>query len=414
MKAYQPSGKNNSSTAAGNTSYSSLGLSFIVNNAEATAQTAWYSPGVSSKLTVKINTNDRAASTIKFRNGAAYGNQSISTTTTGVITDLVNSDILPGAGELVDWELITGAGGTTFIVISYASQIEYGTGLVVKFGTMNLVVGTTASTTYFGGIAVRNGLDSTTEGIYQTKSRSSGTWKNLYSNSTTYTWGTNGTLRSRKNTANGNMLITVSATGTQTDLVNTDAIAPADLMSMSSTTGSGAGTWTQNVSSEFLSSDNTLPYVGCTSSGGGFQFNGGTTDWRPFANGRAVDQKSTVAESDFQITPGMNFIVSNIFYGTNVTNTLGSNATQTFRKNGVNGNQTFTITAGVTGYYEDLVNSDVVNVSDVVNLQTTGGTSGSAGVCITGSRISYPFATTFSQTKYPGLRPRVFAPGVAR
>jgi len=60
------------------------------------------------------------------------------------------------------------------------------------------------------------------------------------------------------------------------------------------------------------------------------------------------------------------------------TNTHTASTTIVFRKNGANGNQTITIPAGVTGYFEDAVNTDTVAVGDNVCFQIDRGTGGAS------------------------------------
>jgi hypothetical protein len=59
-------------------------------------------------------------------------------------------------------------------------------------------------------------------------------------------------------------------------------------------------------------------------------------------------------------------------------NTHSTSTVITFRINGANGNQTITIPASTTGYFEDAVNTDAVVVNDDVNFQIVRGTGGSS------------------------------------
>lgn len=60
------------------------------------------------------------------------------------------------------------------------------------------------------------------------------------------------------------------------------------------------------------------------------------------------------------------------------TNTHTTDTTITFRVNGADGNQTITVPAGATGYFEDAVNTDSIVVNDNVNFKIVRGSGGSS------------------------------------
>ncbi len=79
-----------------------------------------------SQMTVWVLTNAiTAASTFTFRKNAANGNQTVSITasTTGAFTDTTNSDSSIGASDLINYQLVTGATGSTMTIES--TSISY-------------------------------------------------------------------------------------------------------------------------------------------------------------------------------------------------------------------------------------------------------------------------------------------------
>src|SRR5690349_17266000 len=89
-----------------------LGSAFSA--AESNAQITRRVPGVESNLYIRVNTNDRGTSTLRFRINGGDGNQvvSITASTTGEFEDTSNTDTI-AAGDLTDYQITGGAGGTT-------------------------------------------------------------------------------------------------------------------------------------------------------------------------------------------------------------------------------------------------------------------------------------------------------------
>ena len=73
---------------------------------------------VFSNLTINVTTNGNSAtSTVKFRVGGANGNQvvSITTLTTGLLTDGSNTDTTSNSTDEINTQFITGVGGGPII-----------------------------------------------------------------------------------------------------------------------------------------------------------------------------------------------------------------------------------------------------------------------------------------------------------
>ncbi len=116
-------------------------------------------------------------------------------------------------------------------------------------------------------------------------------------------------------------------------------------------------------------------YVACN---GATVFNAATTTYFPI--NAQLNASVTEANRYHYLRPNGGTFSHMAFYVS--ANTLDTNGTITLRKNGAGGlNQTVTITAGVTGLFQDTTNSDALSTDDAVNYQwvVSGGT-GSATI----------------------------------
>lgn len=79
------------------------------------------------------------------------------------------------------------------------------------------------------------------------------------------------------------------------------------------------------------------------------------------------------------------------------TNTCTTASTVNFRKNGANGNSTVSIGSSATGTFEDLVHTDTIAVSDLVNLQIINAAVGSLTIYQVGMLFTAASANTVSK-----------------
>lgn len=364
---------------ASSTTYILLTGRSTVSATESQVQRVVRSAGTFSNMSVLIISNDRGASTLTFRKdtggGPAAGNQTISipSSTTGRFEDITNSDTV-AAGDKVNMRIVVGAGGTTCVARVYSSLFSASSGNVVTLPTASSQNNmTTASTTVFTPIT-GEGTDAA-EALVQEKVKTAGTWRNLAINVRTNTFGTTCTVRSRKNTANGNQVISVTAstTGWFEDISNSDTVAVDDLLSLSMTTGSGAGNfrlWC--AATEFDSSaGNALAlaasgatYTTVAASGSIYGCIGGF--------GNCTD----ATEAYVQTTAGAIFTAS--FVGCNVVaNTVVGASSLQLRKNATtNLNNVVSITGLTTGWFVDVTHSDSIVATDTLGYLVTAGAAG--------------------------------------
>lgn len=233
----------------------------------------------------------------------------------------------------------------------------------------------TASSTVHFPLMGRPGVGTTggnaTEAFTQFKNRGAADFKNLHVVVTTNARTTPSTALLRVNGADTALSVTIpaSTTGTFADTTNSVAVADGDLVNGALTTGSGSGTLTISaVGLEKSSAGQCSTRIGSFMSGAGSAFstasstvyygcgtaNGTTTESRTQA--RAMEGCTL---SNFQVYVDANARTTSCTIGT--------------RKNGANGGQSVTVTAGSTGLFEDTTGSDTLAAGDLFNFRITSG-----------------------------------------
>lgn len=248
-----------------------------------------------------------------------------------------------------------------------------------------------SSTGYYVCCQGSDMTNSATETRRQTRFRTAGTLSKMYVTILTNDRGAS-TFRLRKNAANGNQVLSIgaSATGEFEDAVNTDVIASGDDVAIQTTVGAGGTTFTFNVARMVWSATVGTTTVYAT----GVPDIVGTTLFSPIVG----DTGSTGTEANNQIKMPTAGTFKNL--GISVfTNTRDAATTFRFRVNDLNVNQTVTIGAGATGWFEDLVNTDVVAVNDRVNYAVIG--AGTAGT-VTTDTAKVELVTTNNSTVIGG------------
>lgn len=358
--------------------------------------------GVYSGLRVRVNTNSlsTATTTIVFRKNGANGNQTVSIPAgaTGVFEDTTNSDTIAD-GDFFSLSVSTASGGTGTINTNLIQmRVSKTVGIQQIMAGSGVPSTATASTSYFGAFGGTL-VNATTiaEARKQPVVRASSTLANMQLYVISNGRSTDTLLRSRKNGANGNMLITVpaGATGYFEDTTNSDSLAAGDNFNYAFTTGTGAGTISWSTISAFLTPTGTImtPLL-AASNNATVTFAVGTL-FHPFGGsilGTIASEANAYTKYNYSAT------LSNLFLSVSA-NTHTGTRTINFRKNGANGNQTFTISAGATGYFEDTTNTDAVVANDLVNMQLSGGTTGVLSVIMAGvhQTVTDPVAVTSNQ-----------------
>ncbi len=408
---------NSLSLGAGATIFVQMGYGGTTSSAtEApTNQIPYREAGTLSNLYCVISANDRGASTFKSRIAANNGNQTVSigSSATGEFEDTTNSDSI-SAGNLIDAVFGTGAGGTVFTYncARYLYAVSSGPVLRMISYTNNAASTATSATYYYPMAGIFSvSQPNTTEANMQLVSRASGTLANLY-------WrvganaraDTSQNVRSRINTANGNLLINsvASTTGIFEDTSNTDTVSSGDKINYSLTLGSSAANFNANgIGCSFTTTGTAVPaFTGCgqilTGTPTGFIYTNNTTYFPNFSSGRSGGPDTT--ESLVKEKSGIAFTGSRM-QAILQNNSVTASSTWRFRISGGNGNQVLTFTSSTAGAYEDSTHTDSVVATDELNYSlVTGATGTNLAVVAQGQMVTLPAtANLFGMTFLDGL-----------
>ena len=234
------------STTAGATEYIAVGTGsdLIISATEAQRQVPIRQGGTFGTLWVHIGTNaTSASSTLTVRKNGADGNQTVTITSggTGDFSDNTHTDSCT-AGDKFNYKTVTGTGGALGVVTVKMDFQSSGSGAYGTFCTGSAVTYTTASATRFNcpaGVSVNTG--GTNETLFEFYVRSAATLKNIAAYVSANSWATNASYISRKNGANGNLTVTITAGGTGLfeSTANSDTLASGDRFCTAFVTSTG-------------------------------------------------------------------------------------------------------------------------------------------------------------------------------
>jgi hypothetical protein len=343
--------------------------------AESTAQLTFRQNAVLSDLWLFIITNtlDTGASTLKVRVNGANVNQnlSINAGVTGEFLDSSNTDTI-SAGDEVALQLITSGTSGILTLGSYSiscNPSNHHTKLVANNPSGQSI---TASLTRYCPI-IGSTIINATESNAQTDIRVNGTLKNFQVVISINSRSDSTAFKVRKNGTDGNQSISVSAstTGIFEDTSNTDSISTGDLLNVSITTGGGTGSIRlQTVYSELDNSGNHFE-MGNTSTSGRTHVASTTYYLGLYGEMFTI----TTVENREQQNAQFAFTAKNLRLYISANATTASSTFRT-RVNGANGAQSVSISAGATGWFSDLSNTDNISIGDLICFQLVNGAGG--------------------------------------
>jgi hypothetical protein len=392
--------KVNPSGTAGSTTvqYSGIvgGAAFAGSAAESQTGFQVSDAGTFSNLTLFLNATGTGR-TCRFRTAitlgsSSNGNQVVTPTdtTAGVYTDAAHTDSV-SANNFVNYSFIQTTGAATVSWI--ATLFKASSGHVCYYACESqagMSTSTASATGYLWVCGVPSTTSPSTESIHQQGVRtgttgSPSTWKYLQvqisANRATTT-----TIRSRKNTANGNQVVSITggaAAGIFIDTSNTDSISnnTPDLINYSYSTLTGSDTLTIISIGSAIASGiaNTNDLFSSATASIYTRTAAGQTNYLPITGNwgvpPATEDNTTAIRHQFPA------ILSHMRIFQSATNTVsGGSMTCQLRLNlTTNGAQSFTIGAGAAaGTYEDSSNTDTIAAGTDVAMSISGGTSGSA------------------------------------
>jgi len=382
-------GSNGSAGNAAGTFYYPIGNSHTITAAttESNVQFPFRQAGTFSFFRVRISANTvTASSTFNFRINGAAGNQTVSvaSSTTGEFIDTTNTDTI-SSGDLVNLQLVAGGTGTSISMSEQGVSFTPSSG-AYSFYACVINFNAAASTSYYFALGGTLTTTNTTEANVQVTARCSGTLKNGYARISSNGRSSATTIKSRKNGADGNISISITAstTGIFEDTSNTDSISSGDTVNMSFVSGSGTGTTQGYAGASYVPGvDNKLFYI--TSVAGGGPVIAGATTYTP--TGGIINGSGT--EASAQITSEYAWTASRLFCYSPTNASSAGSTTVVLRKNGSDGNNSISIGTGATGYFEDTTHTDSIAVSDKVTIKKVGATTGNTTLSIAGVHADF-------------------------
>lgn len=367
---------------------------------EAPAQVPYRTNGTISQFWVYLIANSiTATSTVTLRvNGADTGIIiPIASSTAGAFQDVVHSTYVH-AGDLVDFKLVTGATGTNLELNGQVFLFSPDTNSMLRM-TASGYGGSTGQTNgfadFYSSIAnmMGNGsgfLNITSEPLTYYQMKAVGTFSHMAVYVTSNARGVSIPFTLRKNGSDTALAITVPAgqTGLFEDLTHTVSVVAGDTVTYS--IGLSAGSdgnliSASYISTEFTTTNNTMEYP-VTNPNKLFGAGAGSSV-TTFQGPLGFDSVGPTYQLPSRITG----TVSHLHFYTS-TNTATTNTTITIRINHVNGNNTLTIPAGTTGYFEDQTDVDNIAPTDFVDylFSSPGGTGSLGQSLMLGALVTNP------------------------
>lgn len=361
-------------TTPASTAYGSLqagGYSKFANDAATERTTRYAVAGTLARLAVYVASNDCAASTVRLRRNGANGNLTIAVgaSATGWFEDLTNSDLV-AAGDDIAYAFTVGAGAAGLAQRMVSGVFEATADTATITGTGELGAFLVASETDINPlIGAMVGAPVAVVEIELPACSISGLGARV---------GVNGratatTVRLRKNGANANQVVTITAstTGWFEDVTNSDVFVANDRAALSVTTGTGTGmVGIYTVTTALVTTDGR----GVLGAG-----SGNPTNIGPGVTGYSAlvglsHNHPTEAEDQTRI--GATLLLRDMQLKV-PTNTITAASTVTLRKNAVDTALTISVPASTTGSFSNATDAVAVVDGDLCSWKHVSGSTGS-------------------------------------
>lgn len=198
----------------------------------------------------------------------------------------------------------------------------------------------------------------TTEANAQFKQRAVGAYTHLFTNYNTNSNAGTVTVSLRKNGANGNNTLATTGTGNFQDTTHSDSIASGDLTCIGWSSAT-AGTSVPTQAIAVFSPTNHQWDAGSNTSGP--TGSSGNTIFQVLAGQNPAGGQ--IVETNAQYLFRFGTTTQNL--RSNVLSNSGTACSENYRANGANGNQSASITAATTGYFEDATHHDTIVSGDL-------------------------------------------------
>lgn len=328
------------------------------------------------KLTVYANANTcNATTTISVRKNASSTSQSVSfsASTSGTAVDSTHSDTITAGDK---FNLIASPGGSgTFSAVFMSCECSYA-GAALKYqGCVR------AATTHVPNDAWFPAGNPLTGGVASVKLNTAGTIRNLFIRVSTAD-SANGAITVQLNGSNTGVTVSTvaSTTGILEDTTHTASVAAGDVCQFKYTGGSGTISLAPE-SFQFLSSGAAADCIVALG-------NSPTRSANASARFIPILGGLTPAATESDAITTLTFPATASYLTLQLSaNTYTGAVTVKSRKNGADGNQSLSISAGATGTFQDTSNSDSYAINDTIDISIIGGTANSGTIPYAGMLV---------------------------
>jgi hypothetical protein len=352
-------------SVANTTAYTTIcGRAQSLETDESAKQIIWRTAGVFSNFLCRLTANTITSnSTLNLRKTGATVNSTISLTasTTGSFEDTTHTDAVV-AGDRFAAQFVPGAATNTVTINAISIVFDATTNCSSKFQS-GFSSTATASTTFFCPLQSGAPFFGTSEANSKYRMRKAGTLKNAAVYSRIHTRSTDTLVRSRKNGANGNLLVTITAntTGRFEDTSNSDTIGAGEDWNWGITTGSGTGdVYIDILSAEF---ETTTDY-GQTVCGSWTPVSVTDNTARFTGVGGTMEVNATEASVQVKARQTWNFSEMVCFV---TQNDISSASTVDLRVDAASSALTISVTGNTTGLFADSTHTVTVTTANAVN-----------------------------------------------
>jgi hypothetical protein len=364
----------------------------ILNSASSTTETNvqvdYRTAGVFSNLYLRVTANNYATTLAPaLRQNAATSALvlSVGIAATGVFEDTTHTVTIV-AGDKLAYLMPTNSAAKSITLTMFASTFDATSTTCTRCLAAIFGVSTgSQNTNRYQPVGGKLLYTNTTEANAKTRMQVAGTFANMSIRLSANT--ITGSITSRKNGANGNMTVSITATtGWFEDTTHTDTVAANDDYNTTYVMASTTSTTIQHIGLDFTDATGAFS-IHCNADPTLSVVNQALTVFYPMAG----ELNSTATEANTKVLAKDIYACSKLT--TNLTaNTVTATSTLRFRKTGANGNQAVSITASTTGIFTDSTHTDTTAATDDMNYQLVTGTGGTS---MTLSFIDM-FATTAS------------------
>lgn len=330
--------------------------------------------GIFTKLALNMNATGTSRS-VTFQKNGSNGNQVVTFAdgTSGWTEDGTAADSV-AVGDKVNVTFSSAGSNPTIYECRSVFSASSGHSSIIANGS-NFDY-TTASTTRYAPLGSRAQAYAAAVTDVQHKIRAPGTLNRFFVYVTTNARTNTTSFAVVINGSAGNSTVSVGSglTGLFEDTTHTDTLSDGDLICHSITTDTGAQKIEVDLRGATITSDdNKLDTFGGNTESSA-RAASATVHYFPIGGlavaTNTIETQNSVAHQFVGTLSNIRMYVS--------ANTYSAAATLRSRKNAQNGNQSVTITASTTGWFEDVSNSDVFDEDDLIAMSLSGGTSGNA------------------------------------